>query len=189
MASFKQRSDLSLSWGGTALTSHSVGAGPDGPTASRIALSLFPEGIAFANGDAAALWVHSQRLLGRIESEGLVSSLETLLHPGLLATVRRAHADLGVATGLTSQTGPASTASLAEACARFAFAISGYARALSVGIDDRDQAAADRFARALAPIDTYRTTTGKSDDTEDEDPVEPAAPTGGPGGPTPPPFG
>ncbi len=165
-------------------------AGSEGPTAERLALSLFPEGMSFSNGDAAAVWVHSERLLGRIEAEGLVAPLETLLHPALLAAVRRAHAELGTATGLSAKvTSPASTASLAEACSRFAFAVTAYARALSIGIDDRDQVAAARFARMLAPIDAYR--VGVSKPEEDDEPSEPAAPvpTGGPGGPTPPPFG
>ena len=68
---------------------------------------------------------------------------------------------------------------------------SGYARALSVGIDDRDHEAADRFVRAMSPVDTYRITTGKTDDEgDDDDGTDPVTPVdAGPGGPTPPPFG
>jgi hypothetical protein len=166
----------------------------EGADAARIAASLFPEGVTFGSGDAAAVWAHSQRLLGRIEAEGLVASLETLIHPGFLRAVRAAHAELGTATGLSSASAAShSTGSLVEARSRFAFAVSRYARALSVDIDDRDHEAAARFVAALAPIDNYRITSDKPEDDDlDADPTptdDPAAPAPSPGGPTPAPFG
>ncbi|MFO0711625.1 MAG: hypothetical protein U0353_17365 [Sandaracinus sp.] len=171
-----------------------AGVVPQSADAARIAASLFPEGVTFGAGDAAAVWAHSQRLLGRIETEGLVTLLETLIHPGFLRAVRAAHAELGTATGLSSASAVSySTGSLVEARSRFAFAVSRYARALSVDIDDRDHEAAARFAAALAPIDNYRITSDKPDEDElDADPTpiaDPAAPTPSPGGPTPAPFG
>jgi hypothetical protein len=165
---------------------------PDAATAQRIALSLFPSGTSFGTADAATVWVHSRRLLERIDTEGLAASIDALVHPALLASVRRAHAELGAATGLAGRGDAGDAQSLAEACARFAFAVTSYARAMSVGIGDRDHEAAARFAKALAPIDTYRITTGKNgDDDEELDPVEPVVDNTPPrpGGPTPPPFG
>jgi len=177
-----------------ALASLPAGDVPQSADAARIATSLFPEGVTFGSGDAAAVWAHSQRLLGRIEAEGLVTPLETLIHPGFLRAVRAAHAQLGTATGLSSASAAAySTGSLIEARSRFAFAVSRYARALSIDIDDRDHEAAARFVAALAPIDIYRITSDRPEDDDlDADPApaeDPATPAPSPGGPTPSPFG
>ncbi len=166
-----------------------IDVSPDGAIASRIALSLFPEGLAFGQGDAPAVWEHSDRLLGRIASEGLDAQLRALVHPALLESLHRAHALLTEVTGLGTPSAPAaSSASLITARSRFAFAVSAYARALSIGLDDQDHDGARRLVSAMSPIDTYRITNDKNDDEDDTDPVDPAVDRG-PGGPTPPPFG
>lgn len=159
---------------------------PTGAEAARLRVVLFPSGLDFASHDAAAVWSESKRLLGRIDDEGLAGQVETLAHPDVLRAIREAQTALGVATGLGLPEASPPEKSLREALDRFAFAVSRYARALSIEVDDRDYDAAARFARALHPIDTYRITSARSDD-EAEDPAAPE-PTSGPGGPTPPPF-
>lgn len=162
-----------------------IDVSPDGAIASRLSLSLFPDGLAFGQGDAPAVWEHSDRLRGRIVSEGLAPQLRALIHPALLEALDRAHAVLSEV-----MSGPAtSNASLSRARSRFAYSVSAYARALSIGLDDTDHERAERFVMAMSPIDSFRITSGKSDDeTDDEDPIGPAIDPR-PGDPTPPPFG
>ncbi|MBN8612788.1 MAG: hypothetical protein J0L92_19490 [Deltaproteobacteria bacterium] len=190
------RNQLSIRWTAFYAGLQSIATLPaeisaDGSAAARLAQSLFPEGTSFVSSDAHALYIHSKRLFDRIEAEGLAGPLDALLHPGLLRAVRRAHTELGLATGLGEGSEVSlNAASLVEARGRFVFAVSSYARALSVGIDDRDHEAADRFVRAMSPVDTYRITTGKTDGEGDDEGTDPVTPgDSGPGGPTPPPFG
>jgi hypothetical protein len=70
-----------------------------------------------------------------------------------------------------------------HAVSRFAFAVSSYARALSVGLDPQNEVAMERFEKALAPIETMRV-TGKSEGDDEDEPGEPVDPTTS----TPPPF-
>ncbi|MBN8611053.1 MAG: hypothetical protein J0L92_10740 [Deltaproteobacteria bacterium] len=165
-----------------------IDVSPDGAIASRIALSLFPDGMQFGLGDAPAVWEHSDRLRGRIASEGLDAQLRALIHPALLETLHRAHALLSEVTGLGTGPAPdASSASLRTARSRFAYSVSAYARALSIGLDDQDHDGAERFVRAMSPIDPFRITNDKNDDEDDDVVSDPIAPR--PGDPTPPPFG
>jgi hypothetical protein len=169
--------------------------GPEGPEAGQLAASLFPEGTMFAQADAAAVWSHSKVLSERIEEEGLRARISTLVSPKLLAAVQRAHAQLGAAMGLDgSASAMPSSRALADATARFSYAVAGYARALSVGLDESDVAAMERFAGALAPIDALRI-SGRAEEEGGDDvttEVSPATPTGAPtpgaGDPVPPPF-
>lgn len=160
-----------------------IDVSPDGAIASRISLSLFPDGMQFGLGDAPAVWEHSDRLRGRIASEGLDAQLRAIIHPALLETLHRAHALLSEVTGLG--TGPAPDAS--SASLRTARSVSAYARALSIGLDDHDHDGAERFVRAMTPIDVFRITNDKNDDEDDDVVSDPIAPR--PGDPTPPPFG
>ncbi len=154
----------------------------DGPEAAAIALRLFPEGVTFSQDDAAAVWRGSHVLISRITEEGLEARLDALV-PALRASVMHAHAALGAALGVDGSTGAVpTTRSLADATSRFAFAVSGYARALSVGLDPQDEIAMERFEKALAPIDDFRTMGKSSEGDESEDPP-PVFPPG-----TPPPF-
>lgn len=154
----------------------------DGPEAAAIALKLFPEGVSFSQDDAAAVWRGSHVLISRIAEEGLEARLDALV-PALRASVMHAHAQLGAALGVDGSTGTVpTTRSLAETTSRFAFAVSGYARALSVGLDPQNELAMERFEKALAPIDDFRTTTKSREDDESDAPP-PVFPPG-----TPPPF-
>ena len=155
----------------------------DGPEAAAIALKLFPEGVTFSQDDAHAVWRGSHVLLSRITEEGLEARLDALV-PALRASVMHAHAELGAALGVDGSTGAVpTTRSLADAVSRFAFAVSGYARALSVGLDPQNEVAMERFEKALGPIEDFRV-TGKSDgDDEADEGPPPVFPPG-----TPPPF-
>jgi hypothetical protein len=146
--------------------------------------------LAFGQGDAPAVWEHSDRLRGRIASEGLAPQLRALIHPALIESLDRAHAVLSEVMGLGAGSTPAtSNASLMRARSRFAFAVSAYARALSIGLDDHDHERAERLVLAMSPIDSFRITNDKNDDEDDDDgPIGPAVEPR-PGDPTPPPFG
>lgn len=155
----------------------------DGPEAAAIALKLFPEGITFTQDDAHAVWRSGHVLLSRITEEGLEARLDALV-PALRASILHAHAELGAALGVDGSVGAVpTTRSLADAVSRFAFAVSSYARAMSVGLDPQDERAMERFEKALAPIETMRL-TGKSDGDDEDEPGEPVGPTTS----TPPPF-
>src|SRR5690606_42072920 len=66
----------------------------------------------------------------------------------------RSHAWLGEAIGVEGdQVELPARRALLDAVSRFSFAISAYARALSIGIDETTDEAFEQFKRALAPID------------------------------------
>ena len=158
--------------------------GPQGPNAAALAGTLFPEGTSFGQQDASAVWSHSKVLLDRIAEEGHRATIESLVNPVLLIAIEKAHAQLGEAIGVSGDVVelPARRG-LAEALARFNFAVSAYARALSIGIDETTDGAFEAFKTALAPIDGFRiarTAGGAEIDDEDEDetaePSDPNAP-------------
>ncbi|MBN8614133.1 MAG: hypothetical protein J0L92_26280 [Deltaproteobacteria bacterium] len=155
----------------------------DGPEAAAIALKLFPQGITFTQDDAHAVWRSGHVLISRITEEGLEARLDALV-PALRASVMHTHTQLGSALGVDGSVGAVpTTRSLADAVSRFAFAVSSYARALSVGLDPQNEVAMERFEKALGPIEDFRV-TGKSDgDDEADEGPPPVFPPG-----TPPPF-
>ncbi len=156
-----------------------------GEEAQRTQGSLFPDGVSFVQLEAHAAWAVGNRLLSRIDAEGLAPVIVRLVHPELLENVRDAHAQLGVVTGLADGVAIApSGRSLVEARSRFAYAVADYARAVSVGLDVGDRTAVVRFANAMSPIDTYRITRSGEDDTDVTDAPSPVDGGGGP----PPPF-
>jgi hypothetical protein len=161
--------------------------GPEGPAAAELVATLFPDGVTFMQADASAVRSGSKVLLERIEEEALGARIDALVSPQLRRQVGRAHAQLSTALGIDARSSTAPTTSvrsLPEATARFAFAVSAYARALSIGVQPDDELALARFAAALAPIDALRV-TGKVDEDEDEGPT-PVPPI--PGDPTPSPY-
>lgn len=163
-----------------------IPSSPLAEEAQRTQSTLFPDGVSFVQLEAHAAWAVGDRLLSRIDSEGHAPVITRLVHAALLENVREAHAALGIATGLAAGVAIApSGRSLAEARSRFAYAVSDYARAVSVGLDVGDREAVTRFANAMAPIDTYRITRSTDDDEDDTDTPTPGEGGGGP----PPPFG
>ncbi|MCB9621867.1 MAG: hypothetical protein H6723_00855 [Sandaracinus sp.] len=161
----------------TALTGLPADLGPEAELAANLVGTLFPEGTAFGTADAVALWTHSGTLLERIEEEALRAKLESLVNPKLLVAVERAHAWLGEAIGVEGdQVELPARRALFDAVSRFSFAISAYARALSIGVDETTDEAFEQFKRALAPIDPMRAVgkPGASDELDEEDaPTEP----------------
>ena len=157
--------------------------GPEGPEARRLLADLFRAGTGFTQLEAAGLWGDSSTLLGRIEQEALAQRIDAIVAPGLLRNVRRTFERLGAALGVRGEVVvTVKPRALAEACARFSYAVAGYARALSVGVDDQDEDALRRFAAALSPIDEHRVTSRpvreeeesiERDDTPDEPDVAP----------------
>lgn len=161
----------------SAVTSLPPDLGAEAELASNLVGSLFPEGTAFGTSDAVALWTHSGSLLERIEEEALRKKIESLVHPKLLVAIERAHAWLGEAIGVEGdQVELPARRALLDAVSRFSFAISAYARALSIGIDETTDEAFEQFKRALAPIDPMRVAgkPGTSEDLDEDDgPTEP----------------
>ncbi len=155
--------------------------GPEAAEAERLDSSLFPEGTSFGLLDAVGLWSHSRVLLERIEEEGVRGRIESLVSPLLLRAVNRAHDQLGESIGVagTSTVPTPSPRALLDASARFSYAVGAYARALSVGMEDTDEAALERFVAALSPIDALRVTGKADDDASGEESTEPvvSAPT------------
>ncbi|MCB9601047.1 MAG: hypothetical protein H6720_11945 [Sandaracinus sp.] len=162
---------------------------PIGEQASTLLVALFPEGnpgmIAL---DAGAVWTQSHTLFARIDEESLRARIDALVAPALLQTCERAFRRLGDAVGVTGELKPSTPkTALREANARFAFAVSAYARALSIGLDETDEVALARFQSALAPIDGLRITGRAADaldeDEEDDEPSTPADPVDDPDAP------
>ncbi len=159
-----------------------------GAAAGQLAESLFPQGVAFVQSDARALWGHSTMMLERIDEESLAARIDALVNPAMLASVRHAHAALAEATRLSPGAAAIpSTRGLAETIGRFAFAVSAYARACSLKVDAFTPSTVARFVSAMAPIDTYRVTRDGDDELDPVQPVVIDTPPS-PGGPTPPPF-
>lgn len=141
-----------------------------GAEAARLRTFLFPEGMTFAQADAAAVWSQSRMLRQRIEEEALGAPIDAPVHPSLRRAITVAHEELSAVAGLDGKAPTrGSTRALAEAVSRFSFAVSAYARALSIGLDLEDRAAFDRFVASLTPIDAFRITGRPSDADEDTD--------------------
>ena len=170
----------------TALGSIPKEVSPIGGEATTLLAALFPDGIPGMSGlDAGAVWTEAHRLFDRIDDGKLRKRIDAAIAPALLQACERAFAQLGDAVGVSGERqpeGPKTT--LREASARFSFAVSSYARALSIGLDETDEVALARFQSALAPIDVVRV-TGRAAEVldEDEDDDEPEAPAVDPDAP------
>ncbi len=145
--------------------------GGEGEEAQYINTRLFPEGSPFNQLDAVAVWSQSKELLERLEEEGLKARVNALIHPKLLASVTRAYGQLGEAIGVVGEIiTPPPSRGLAEANARFSYAVGSYARALSVSVTFDDPTTLQRFLDALAPIDAMRVTNAAEEEEESADP-------------------
>ena len=144
--------------------------GSEGQEAQTLGTRLFPEGSSFTQLDAVAVWSQSKELLERLDEEGLSPRVNALIHPKLLAAATRAYEQLGQAIGVVGEVIPTPPSrALAEANKRFAFAVSSYARALSVSVTLEDHATLQRFLDALAPMDAMRVTAAAGEEDEEVD--------------------
>lgn len=172
--------------------------------AMAVQSALFPEGLEFLSLDALAIWGHSRLLLERMTEEGLRPRVAALVHAEFLSALDEAFSNLGDQLGVAGASAPMPPRrALADAAARFSFAVGAYARALALHLDDTDEVGLARYLTALAPIDRVRITRGGTstdaeldeedldeEPTEDptSDPVTPATPGEVPFGPGHPDF-
>lgn len=140
--------------------------------AAALHASLLPEGTTFVKDDAGAAWAAGERVLSRIDAEGLAPALVELVGEDVLDAARSATRKLREAAGA----GPApreaaSTPSVSEAVAVFTDVLGFYSRLLSSKVRMRDARSIDRFRKAVAPLDEYRAnvrSSGADDDDADE---------------------
>jgi hypothetical protein len=181
-----RRAELASAWTSlhaalSALTSTPKELGDVGEEASELVGTLFPEGVVFTTADALSLFGRSQLLLQRIEEEGFRARIDALVNPLIVRTAEYAFERIGEVLGISADASalPPKRA-LAEANARFAYAVTNYARALSITLDVDDEAGVRTFLTAMAPIDGARVvpgrTSARAEDEEDFD-VEPSEPT------------
>ncbi|MCA9612070.1 MAG: hypothetical protein H6724_10075 [Sandaracinus sp.] len=153
--------------------------------AAFVQAALFTDGLDFLSLDALALWGQSRMLLERMSEEGLRPRISGLVHAEFLVAIDEAFKTLGDQLGVAGVSAPmAPRRALADAAARFFFAVSSYARALALHLDDTDEVGLARFLTALAPIDRVRITRGGAStddedlDEEDADDTDPAPEVG-----------
>lgn len=159
-----QRQELINAWSAlhaslSALASIPPDVGSQAVDATAVLSRLFPNGLAFVNGDAAGLWSDTQLLFARMEEDELEPRIRTLVTPALLDAVRAARGRLGIVLGIDGGHKPTAERTLAEVNGLFAHAVNNYARALSVNLDLEDESAVRAFLSALQPLDTLRVDT------------------------------
>lgn len=125
--------------------------------AVRLAAALFPKGLDFVTFTYEDQWYESSKRLERIVEEALEELINQLVHPSLLPLVREAHHSLGEGLGVgeTVIEMPNSEA-LRVALRQVSLRVSDYARVLSASVKHDDQASAERFLAAMAPLDQHR---------------------------------
>lgn len=137
---------------------------------------IFPEGSLWLRGDAQMIWSHGNRLLQRIDEEGLARELDQVVGADYHAAAAQLTAELGDAIGVGRVRREAlSPTGLQETILVFSRAVGAYCRQLAANVDDSSAASIERFRKAVAPIDAYRSSRGPREDGSDA-PVEPDAP-------------
>jgi hypothetical protein len=151
--------------------------GGEGPEAQRLVASYFPEGVSFTQLPAVEAWQHGSRLTARMSDEGARERIEVLAGPLFLRNVEQALDVLGEAVGVRGVAiSLPSPRALADAVARFSFAVGAYGRALSIDIVEDDEATIERVVSATSPISEMRSRSNgeeggdlDTDDTDDTD--------------------
>ncbi len=142
-----------------ALTSLSaIAQGDRGARARAIVVGVFPDGVAFVQGDAYVGWSEATRRLGFVEERRLSAEIAAVLGgPELLVQLEAATAALGAALGLGDTPRPITTPSaLRSARQRYSRAVAAYCRVLAATVHEDDPASVARFMAAVAPLDEYR---------------------------------
>ncbi|MEZ4251822.1 MAG: hypothetical protein R3B99_26730 [Polyangiales bacterium] len=161
----QSRQELANAWSSlhgalVALANVPTDIGAEAAEATALLGRLFSNGLSFVNGDAMALWGDTKMLFQRIDEEGLQSRIDALVSPSLLRSVRAARGRLASVLGLDGvESELPSGPSLAVVNSYFAFAVTTYARALSVDVDLDDDATIQRFFSAMQPLDRLRVDT------------------------------
>jgi hypothetical protein len=150
-----------------------------GPRAADLHARLFPEGSSWLKSEAEVLWSRANRLLARIEEEKLEREIEALLgrdvHDAMVTVTQALGEAIGVGRKPRAVTsGP----SLAEKTQGLSRAVGAYCRQLAANVDESDPESVERFRKAVAPIDAYRSRASATVEEEEEEPVtpEPEAP-------------
>lgn len=173
-----QRQELINAWSAlhsalSALASIPPDVGNQAVEATALLSRLFPAGLSFLSGDAAALWSDTRLLFSRIEDEELQPRIDAIVTPVHLASVRAARARLGTVLGVDGNPRPRPRQTLGEVNSLFAFAVANYARALSINLDLDDEVSVGSFFAALQPLDALRVDTRPGSRSEPD--VEPDA--------------
>ncbi|UJR85252.1 Hypothetical protein I5071_73320 [Sandaracinus amylolyticus] len=177
-------------WGGmhdalVAKTRLPAGVTASSATATRILEKAFPEGIAFIRFEAPAAWGEGNRRLQHIVELKLDREIDACVGVDYFTAARDATAALGEAIGTGERPRVRSSRpSKKDALFVFSRAISKYARLLSAEVDETDAESIERFQKAVAPIDTYRSTRTareEEDEEQEEQPATPVAPIPTPG--------
>ena len=187
------RNEFKSYWGGlhdilAAKARLGEGFGDVGVRAQRLIDAYFPEGVSFVNLDSYAAWFEGQRRLDRMAEEEAMAELEALASPQVVQAIKKSTAALAEAIGVgkTPRSDVPSATAVQETMAKFSRAVGAYTRLLAAKVDEADADSIERFRRAVAPIDEYRSMRGKGG-TEPEEPAEPepTEPAVGPAMPSP----
>ena len=126
-----------------------------------------------------AEWAESTKRLDRIESESLAKDINELAGPEFLAEVKAAHAEYGIALGVTTPAQVAVEVNLAAPLRSLSRAIGRYGIAV-VGMAGDDAASIAVVRKALRPIDSLRegqARRARAGNAADAAPEAPASPT------------
>ena len=148
--------------------------GDQGERAQALLDTYFPEGVSFTLLDAYAAWFEAQRRLDRISDENQLQELEQIATAPMVQAIKKGTTELGEAIGVgkTARHEVPSATAVQETMAKFSRAVGAYARLLAAKVDEENPASIERFRRAVAPIDEYRSMRGRGGSDEPE-PVEP----------------
>ena len=113
--------------------------GDDGAEAARAHAILFPKGMGFLAFKYAEQWAEGEAVLGRIASEKLEPSLDKLVGPVFVKTLRERHAAYGQALGITKpKAAEPDTASFVEPLRAARAALATYVRVVVAAVDNGD---------------------------------------------------
>jgi hypothetical protein len=158
----RRKSDVRIdtAWGGLLdrLESYSrlpVAKNPRAPRARELCDIISPNDREWLKAPYEVEWAESNKRLGWIESQNLTDDVNELAGPEFLTEVKSAHAEYGIALGVTAPAPEVLEFKLAAPLASLARSIGKYT--LAVVTMAGDDAASIAVARkALRPIDDYR---------------------------------
>jgi hypothetical protein len=128
---------------------------PGAARAQELVDTLSPGGREWLTFVYEAEWAESDKRLGWIQKQGLAKELNELAGPEFLTEVKAAHAEYGVALGVTAPAPELLTVNLAEPLQALARSIGRYSLAVVTMAGD-DAASIAVVRRALRPIDDLR---------------------------------